>query len=104
MPLTLFSFFTEIGGTGKLILKKGVFFCSGKGGTGGRNDGCSESSELFRRWALLGRLLSFEKRFNDDFDLRSSPENEEVLGAMLRDDSPSSPDLRLPSEGAFKVL
>ena len=78
-------------------------FCSGKGGTGGRNDGCSESSESFRRWTLLGRLLSFEKRFKDDFDFRSSPEAEEMLYAMPRDDFPSSPDLRLPSEGVYKV-
>lgn len=87
-----------------MILKKGLVFCSGNGGTGGRNDGCSESSESCRRWALLGRLLSFEKRFNDDLDLRSSPETEELLCATPRDDSPSSPDLRLPSEGAYKVL
>lgn len=63
------------------MLKKGMerFFCSGKGGIGGRKDGCSESSESVRRWALLGRLLSFDKRFKVDFDLRSSPENEEPL-------------------------
>ena len=85
-----------------MILKMEVFG-SGKGGTGGRNDGCSESSESFRRWALLGRLLSFEKRFNDDFDLRSSPEAEELLYATPRDDLPSSPDLRLPSEDAYNV-
>jgi hypothetical protein len=80
-----------------------LVFCSGKGGTGGRNEGCSESSESFRRWTLLGRLLSFEKRFNDDFDLRSSPEAEELLYATPRDDLPSSPDLRLPSEDVYKV-
>lgn len=75
-------------------LRKEPVFCSGKGGIGGRNDGCSESSESFRRWALLGRLLSFENRFNDDFVLRSSPEAEELLCAIPRDDSPSSPDFR----------
>ena len=99
-PLVLFSFLSAIEGP---MLKKGVFFGSGKGGTGGRNDGCSESSESFRRCALLGRLLSFEKRFNDDFDLRSSPETRELLYETLRDESPSSPDLRWPSEGAYKV-
>lgn len=103
LPLALFSFFREIGGPGREILKIELVFCSGKGGTGGRNDGCSESSESFRRWALLGRLLSFEKRFNDDFDLRSSPEAEELLYATPRDDLPSSPDLRLPSEDVYKV-
>ena len=103
LPLALLSFFIEIWGPGREMLKMELFFCSGKGGTGGRNDGCSESSESFRRWTLLGRLLSFEKRFNDDFDLRSSPEAEELLYATPRDDLPSSPDLRLPSEDAYKV-
>jgi hypothetical protein len=86
-----------------VILKMELVFCSGKGGTGGRNENCSESSESFRRWTLLGRLLSFEKRFNDDFDLRSSPEAEELLYATPRDDLPSSPDFRLPSEDVYKV-
>ena len=102
LPLALFSFFTEIEGPGRVILKMELFF-SGKGGTGGRKEGCSESSESFRRWTLLGRLLSFEKRFNDDFDLRSSPEAEEMLYATPRDDFPSSPDLRLLSEDGYKV-
>ena len=102
LPLALFSFFTESWGPGRVILKM-LVFGSGKGGTGGRNDGCSESSESFRRWALLGRLLSFEKRFKDDFDLRSSPEADEVLYATPRDDLLSSPDLRLPSEDGYKV-
>ena len=47
--------------------------------------------------------MSFEKRFNDDFDLRSSPEAEELLYATPREDLPSSPDLRLPSDDAYKV-
>ena len=85
-----------------MILKMEVFG-SGKGGTGGRNEKCSESSESFRRWTLLGRLLSFEKRFNDDFDFRSSPEAEELLYATPRDDLLSSPDLRLPSGDVYKV-
>ena len=102
LSLALFSFFTESGGPGRVMLKMELVFCSGKGGTGGRNDESSNSSESFRRWALLGRLLSFEKRFKDDFDLRSSPEAEELLYATLRDDFPSSPDLRLPS-GVYKV-
>lgn len=50
---------------------------SGRGGTGGRSDGCSVSSESARKLGLLWRVLSLEKENSDDFCLRNSAELED---------------------------
>jgi hypothetical protein len=64
-------------GDGTPLMTLLLYTGSGRGGTGGRSDGCSESSESFRKWGLLWRVLSLEKENNDDFCLRNEAEWED---------------------------
>ena len=81
-PLSRFSFLRvtegdDMLGDGTPVKTLLLYTGSGRGGTGGRSDGCSVSSESARKLGLLWRVLSLEKENSDDFCLRNSAEWED---------------------------